>query len=709
MLTEQNMTKLRLTFIFSALFLGLGTFSAAAENFWFMQADTAGNRVIYHYNSATTTTTEVKSFPGACSGYQAACGGGTYLRTDRIQSLADGDLIVRNGAGDFFRLDAKTATVSNFSMTQAQLRALDSGKATDSSSNSVWYAIPAPSSNVQDFVSQASNGAITLGSAVKVTEGAISDTSGNNVASISTTYNNAAVGKGALENNTTGSYNSANGSYTLQNNTTGSYNSANGSFALQNNTTGSYNSANGSYALQNNTTGSQNTANGFYSLNRNTTGSYNSANGSLALQNNTTGSYNSANGSYTLQNNTTGSQNTANGFYSLNRNTTGSYNSANGSLALQNNTTGSQNTAMGTAALTQNTTGDNNVAVGQAALKSNIAGSYNTAVGNYSGYTNTGSGNVFIGNNAGYNETGSNKLYIDNSATSSPLIGGDFDANTVTLNGTLTVTGRITTDEIYHSNGTKMLGIDSRGSVHLGPTSMVFTDSTVSASGADTMTSSVGRIQIGDDATDTTNVVGSFSVNGVSVLGGIEGLANGVKATTALNAAFSAVPAMSGDRQFECGIGFGRFGEKNALATSCGARLSEDITANFGASFMEGGSETYLLGDMPSVAVRAGISYKFGKSYASASTAALDGVNQTTTNSLSLSQLKQDMADAAKRTRKAEEEAASAKARAARAEQAVASMRHQLADMHQLKKTVTQLVSFINQKKNPGTLAVFQQ
>jgi len=42
---------------------------------------------------------------------------------------------------------------------------------------------------------------------------------------------------------------------------------------------------------------------------------------------------------------------------------------------------------------------------------------------------------------AGFNETGSNKLYIDNSSTSSPLIYGDFLTNSVTINGSFTVTG----------------------------------------------------------------------------------------------------------------------------------------------------------------------------------------------------------------------------------------------------------------------------
>jgi hypothetical protein len=72
-----------------------------------------------------------------------------------------------------------------------------------------------------------------------------------------------------------------------------------------------------------------------------------------------------------------------------------------------------------------------------------------------------------------------------------------------------------------------------------------------------------------------------------------------------MNAAFSAVPAMSGDREFECGMGVGRYDSKNAIATSCGARISEQVTTNIGASFLPGGSESFLLGKMPSVAFRA--------------------------------------------------------------------------------------------------------
>lgn len=67
-----------------------------------------------------------------------------------------------------------------------------------------------------------------------------------------------------------------------------------------------------------------------------------------------------------------------------------------------------------------------------------VNGDYNTTLGSQAGFHTQGSGNVFLGNNAGYNEYGSNKLYIDNSDTINPLIWGDFETDSLTINGYLT-------------------------------------------------------------------------------------------------------------------------------------------------------------------------------------------------------------------------------------------------------------------------------
>jgi hypothetical protein len=120
--------------------------------------------------------------------------------------------------------------------------------------------------------------------------------------------------------------------------------------------------------------------------------------------------------------------------------TEGNYNTFLGYGAGFLNTTGSRNTFLGFQAGYANTTGSYNNFLGRDSGYNNTTGYYNTFLGYRAGYSNTtGVGNVFLGHVAGYNETGSNKLYIDNSATSTPLIYGEFDNNSLTIYGNLNV------------------------------------------------------------------------------------------------------------------------------------------------------------------------------------------------------------------------------------------------------------------------------
>ena len=96
-------------------------------------------------------------------------------------------------------------------------------------------------------------------------------------------------------------------------------------------------------------------------------------------------------------------------------------------------------------------------------------------------------------------------------------------------------------------------------------------------------------------------------------------------------------------------MGIGRYGAKNAIATACGARIGDQITANFGASVLPGGSESYLLGDMLAVALRAGISFKIGKSYASSSANRITALNNESYNSYQLSEANERSMDFATR------------------------------------------------------------
>ena len=97
------------------------------------------------------------------------------------------------------------------------------------------------------------------------------------------------------------------------------------------------------------------------------------------------------------------------------------------------------------AGLGQQSGSGGNVALGHQALYSGTQNYQNTAIGINAGKKATGasSNNVYLGSAAGPSSTGaeSNKLYIHN-AEGTPLIGGDFSAGTVTINGTISATAK---------------------------------------------------------------------------------------------------------------------------------------------------------------------------------------------------------------------------------------------------------------------------
>ncbi len=409
------------------------------------------------------------------------------------------------------------------------------------------------------------------------------------------------------------------------------------------------NTAVGFQALYSNTSGANNTALGADTLKSNTSGVGNLAAGQGALFSNTSGYYNTASGIYALFSNTTGDYNNASGSLALYKNTTGDRNSASGYLALYHNTTGSMNLASGVQALYANTTGSNNTASGYGALSSNTTGSNNLALGYASGALNkTGSKNVFIGYQAGFNETGSDKLYIDNSNTNTPLIYGDFANDALTINGTLTSTGNISTSgtltaagniiapAFYHTDGTKMLSIQD-GSIHLGASSMIFTDSSVSGN-ADIMHSSSGKIQLGKNATDSTTVIGSLNVetptqdshaankayvdkvagNGVDVDALRKDMRRYDSRSVALSSALTALPTTGGTGSHTCGVGAGVRGEYTAMAVGCAADLANFELPNKLPAFIKNASinagTSFLAHDDPDYTFKVGMSFNFGKS-----------------------------------------------------------------------------------------------
>lgn len=245
----------------------------------------------------------------------------------------------------------------------------------------------------------------------------------------------------------------------------------------------------GNTALNNNTTGTDNFALGSYSMYNTTTGGYNVAVGTGTLYWNVVGAGNTAIGSSALNNNTS-SDNTAIGIMALVNSTSGYGNSGLGSGTLTSNTTANYNTAVGRSAGTMFTTGGNNTVVGAISFyhsSTTSTGVNNTALGYGAGAGNTGSSNLFLGYSAGSQETGSNKLYIANSNTTTPLIGGDFSAKTLTVAGNASIISQATgtvglivkglasqtanLQEWQNSAGTVLASISANGGLFIKPTS----------------------------------------------------------------------------------------------------------------------------------------------------------------------------------------------------------------------------------------------
>lgn len=263
--------------------------------------------------------------------------------------------------------------------------------------------------------------------------------------SILTGNDNTGIGYYAFGFSKKGFQNTAVGSHTLIRNS-GNYNTAIGSHSLSNKNKGWHNVALGHTALQSLDSANYNIALGNHALRYHTTGDNNIAIGHEASSRDSFGVSNISIGRYSMYDNK-GDRSIAIGENSLSNNQADD-NLAIGNESLTDNTTGSSNLAIGYFSLNQNTSGSNNMAIGEGALENNVVGNNNLA----------------IGKNAGHNEMGSNKLYIENSASSTPLIWGDFANDSIKIYGSLSIKDEYTFPTLDGLNG-QIMKTDGNGNV----------------------------------------------------------------------------------------------------------------------------------------------------------------------------------------------------------------------------------------------------
>jgi uncharacterized repeat protein (TIGR01451 family) len=127
-----------------------------------------------------------------------------------------------------------------------------------------------------------------------------------------------------------------------------------------------------------------------------------------------------------------------------NQNTKGVYNNFFGNAAGLSNVTGNHNLFIGENSGFALSTGNYNVFIGKNAGLANTSSNHNTFLGSYTGATNTGQGNIFIGHYADGLAPNANDVFVlqnDNLDTS--LIYGDFQANTLQINGRLIIQNKL--------------------------------------------------------------------------------------------------------------------------------------------------------------------------------------------------------------------------------------------------------------------------
>ncbi len=192
--------------------------------------------------------------------------------------------------------------------------------------------------------------------------------------------------------------------------------------------------------------------------------------------------------------------------YTAGRSTYGSFNTTVGMSSGVIGESGQDNTYLGHTAGYNTPHGDGNVYVGKGAGYGSAVGgnpgSDNVYLGKSSGYNSTGSGNVFIGKDAGFSETGSNLLYIENSSSASPLIYGNFTANTLQINGTFTFNAGTNSVSMPTTRGTNGYVLTTNGAGSTSWTNTANLDGDWTVSGSNMYSAVSGNVGIGTTSPD---------------------------------------------------------------------------------------------------------------------------------------------------------------------------------------------------------------
>ena len=220
---------------------------------------------------------------------------------------------------------------------------------------------------------------------------------GNDALRFNRSYDNTAIGAGALHSDTTGQYNSVVGFNAMYSNLRGYYNTVVGAQAFFSDTTGSNNTVMGLNAMYYHRNGDENVAIGSFTLINDITGAVNTAVGGNAMYNHTSGDNNVAMGYEALMNDVNGGANTAIGTYAMLNHRTQGFNTAVGYQSMYYDSSGAVNTAFGYRSLRYGKRSYESTALGIGTLEFTDSSYYNTAVGRGASIVKGGIYNTAVG------------------------------------------------------------------------------------------------------------------------------------------------------------------------------------------------------------------------------------------------------------------------------------------------------------------------
>lgn len=185
-----------------------------------------------------------------------------------------------------------------------------------------------------------------------------------------------------------------------------------------------------------------------------------------------------------------------------------------------------------------------------------------------------------------------------------------FSKNATTSTGAQATDGGFFAEQITSSNGASLFRQEADGTVHIGENSIVLADESISASGFDTIYSSSGRLQLGNNSSHTTVVEGALEIqeptapNHAATKNYVDTHTVSKKyldTSVAMAMAMSALPRATDEKKVVA-VGMGQHGSQAAIALGISAIVGKKNTqVNFNVTGSNSGK----------VSVAAGVGWSF--------------------------------------------------------------------------------------------------